>query len=151
MLVQRALSSPESSPSIVAAGKVQTGDRLWTMPEGPAAVGPSRAGQLMWSKVTAVRETYQQGLYNPHTPEGTMVVNGIAACTFPDRIHASLDAHWWIALPARLLHKLLMHNAMRTAVNNALLEIYFGLRDAYARCASYSSLSSLVAHVTKVA
>lgn len=125
MLVQKAESDSSMGPSIVPASAVRVGDSLWTMPkDAPDA-------ELTWSAVTSVSQTMQQGLYNPHTPSGTIVVDGVAACTFPDRLPASLAAHAWATLPARMLHRLLMTNSLRTAVNDALLASYFHLQNAY--------------------
>ncbi|KAK9818862.1 hypothetical protein WJX74_002720 [Apatococcus lobatus] len=125
MLAQKAKSLSSSSPSIIAASAIKVGDRLWTTPKNAAN------GELTWSTVTSVRQTTQQGLYNPHTPSGTIVVDGVAACTFPDRLPASFAAHAWATLPARVLHRMLMTNKLRTIVNDALLAGYFHLQNAY--------------------
>ncbi|KAK9865864.1 hypothetical protein WJX84_005717 [Apatococcus fuscideae] len=125
VLVQPTGSNPSAEASILTASEVKLGDRLWTLPEGTID------GELQWSMVTAVSKTVQQGLYNPHTPSGTIVVDGVAACTFPDRIHASLEAHTLVTFPARILHRLLVTNTLRTAVNKVLLASYFPLHHVY--------------------
>ena len=70
---------------LVAAGAVRVGDALWSL--APAAANASAAAAVggAWVAVTAVAASAapeRRGLYNPHTLDGALLVDGFAASTY---------------------------------------------------------------------
>lgn len=76
---------------LATAATVKTGDKLTT------ATGAD-------DKVAAVTRTWANGLYNPHTMDGDIVVDGILTSTYTAAIQPTL-AHYAL-WPVRMLHKL---------------------------------------------
>ena len=62
--------------NLVTADTVKVGDKVYVM---------GASGQLVATQVAAVREVYGQGLYNVHTLNGNIIVNGVAASHFTDQ------------------------------------------------------------------
>lgn len=77
--------------AVAPASSVKVGDSLES--ETGAAV-----------KVSSVSNVKATGLFNPHTLQGDIVVNGIRTTTYTDAIHPTL-AHALLA-PARAMHTL---------------------------------------------
>lgn len=90
------------------AQDVRVGDRMWAT-EGSSA-------SLVEVVVTSISEVQKQGLYNPYTMGGTIVVNGVVASThsewFLDNAFEllALPLHWLPAVyqailwPVRMLY-----------------------------------------------
>jgi hypothetical protein len=77
--------------SLVKAGSVRVGDALEDAAGAPVVV----------VKTATVKDT---GLYNPHTMDGDVVVNGIRTSTYTDAIHPTM-AHALLA-PIRALYSM---------------------------------------------
>ncbi len=76
------------------------------------------------SAVVTVSKDRQQGLYNPHTASGSIVVNGVAATAFTDVLPPYTLAHTAITLPFRMMSAC-MPAAFAQAFNDAVLNTYF--------------------------
>ena len=72
--VQR--STKENSDKFMMAGEVKVGDRIQT-------------SRSQWTSVLEVSRVSSQGLYNPHTREGTIAVDGILASTYTRSVGSS--------------------------------------------------------------
>ena len=117
-ILVNASSSPHVSlgtSKIVEAADVAIGDKLITTDHA----------QLVWGKVLSISKQLQPGLYNPHTLSGTILVNNIAALTFPNTLPPSITAHTLATFPAWLLYNLLPSKGLRVIVNDLLLSGYF--------------------------
>ena len=68
----------------------------WLLSSDTTGAGPNM--------VAAKEYTIQNGLFNPHTPSGSILVNGVAALTFTDTLPRSVAIHTAITAPARLLY-----------------------------------------------
>ena len=75
------------------------------------------------SRVVHRALTVQQGLFNPHTKSGSIVVDGIAATTFSDILPPTLRAHATVTAPFRWLfqacracHAVWAYEALNAAV-----------------------------------
>ena len=77
--------------TLARAADVHVGDCLMSECEGGC------------SRVVRRALTVQQGLFNPHTKSGSIVVDGLAATTFTDILTASLSAHAAVTAPFRWL------------------------------------------------
>lgn len=109
-------------PSLYRAADLKAGDYLWTM-------GRDNGNGLVCTQITRVKLAQAVGLYNPHTPSGPLVVNGIAATTFTDVLPASLEIHQLVTYPARILYHMLPFKHAREGINNLILAMYFKLPD----------------------
>ena len=108
-----------SRPSIVRAGEVHVGDAAWI-----SSMTNASNDIVTTDTITAIAIEEKQGLYNPHTPSGCIVVNGLAALTFTDTIPSSRLWHFIVTLPARILFNVLpLHVA--DLLNHSLLSAYF--------------------------
>ena len=83
-----------------------------------------------------------EGLYNPHTVSGSIIVNGVAATAFTDVLPPSTAVYAAVMLPFRALSFLIPSKAMAMAINDAVLNTYFG--------ASSGALRSLVGASSKL-
>ena len=109
----------ESHPSIVRAGDVDVGDAAWI---SSTAIASTNA--FVTDRIAAVAIEEKHGLYNPHTPSGCIVVNGLAALTFTETIPSSCLLHSIVTMPARVLFNILpLHVAAH--MNHVLLLAYF--------------------------
>ena len=109
----------ESHPSIVRAGDIQVGDAAWI-----SSMAADMTNAFVTDTIAAMAIEEKHGLYNPHTPSGCIVVNGLAALTFTETIPSSCLWHSIITMPARVLFTLL---PLRVAayINRVLLSAYF--------------------------
>ena len=81
--------------ALVKMQDLQLGDWIWVTMDSTAV--PSR--------VSALTTKVEQGLYNPHTAAGTILVDGIVASTFTEAIPASFAVHSLLtAVPYALYH-----------------------------------------------
>lgn len=132
------------------------GHYLWAKRAGQSAVltraGDIKPGQFIWrndaasmglaaTEVTGVGHKMLAGLYNPHTPSGSIIVDGVATSTFTDVLPPSLAAHTAVTLPARLLYQLLPSQIMARALNDALLKVVFS--HSWAHCMLVQGVSVL--------
>ena len=102
-----------SHPSIVRAGNLHVGDAAWIY----------SSATVMADTITAIALEEKPGLYNPHTPSGCNVVNGVVASTFTESIPSSGLWHTIVTAPARGLFRILpLHVA--ASVNAYLLSAY---------------------------
>lgn len=95
---------------------ISVGDAMWA--QGPSKVGQEGIAALSMHVVASISTVQKQGLYNPYTLGGTIVVNGVVASTHSDWF---LDApfqflgltHWLpavyqlVLLPVRMLYRVL--------------------------------------------
>ena len=111
-----------AAPGMYRAADLRAGDCLWTL-------GRNTTTQhgLVCARITVAKPTQAVGLYNPHTPSGSVIVNGIAATTFTDVLPASLQMHQLVTFPARLLYRMLFFKCARQSINKLILAIYFKL------------------------
>ena len=109
---------------IIAAAQVRAGDQLQTADLGNSRQ-PELVPELQWSPVTATTSVWQQGLYNPHTASGTILVDSVLACTFPNTLPPSIAAHTAATMPARILYHLMPCKAAAKYLNTLLLRSYF--------------------------
>lgn len=82
----------------------------------------------VWSRVVRKSESHKIGLYNPHTPSGTIVVDGVAASTFTDTLPPFTAMHTLVTMPARLIYlafRAFRNSAACDAFNNMLLRAFF--------------------------
>ena len=100
---------------IVAAADVKVGDKL--------IIGVD--AKLEWGNVHFISYKFEEGLYNPHTPSGTILVNHVAALTFPNTLPPSIAAHTIATFPAKLLYKSIPYKGMAMLINDGLLSVYF--------------------------
>lgn len=118
------LSAGSDSPRIVTAAQVKLGDQLRTIS------GFQSDAQLQWSTVLSSSKVSMQGLYNPHTASGTIVVDSVLACTFPNTLPPSIAAHSAATMPARVLYNLIPSKTAAGLLNKLLLHIYFNTASA---------------------
>jgi hypothetical protein len=89
-------TSPAAAPLHKRASDVAVGDVMWAA--APAAMHPAAGQQLAAFTVCSTERVTLEGLYNPYTLSGTILVNGVAASShsywFAD---AAFDA---LGLPA---------------------------------------------------
>lgn len=109
----------QSRPSIVRAGDVHVGDAAWI-----SSTTTASNDLLMTDTITAIAILEKEGLYNPHTPSGCIIVNGLAALTFTETIPPSCLWHSIVTLPARALFSLLPLS-VAAHLNHVLLSAYF--------------------------
>ncbi|KAK9844755.1 hypothetical protein WJX74_006431 [Apatococcus lobatus] len=103
--------------ALVRAADVRVGQWVWASSgTGSAAVAPTR--------VTRVSTASAQGLFNPHTASGSIMVDGVVAATFTETISASLALHTVVTFPAQLLYRLAPTQALAAQLNTALLKTY---------------------------
>lgn len=114
-------------PHIVAAANIVVGDHLLV-----AAAVQDHVFAEHLEQVTAVSKSTQQGLFNPHTQSGSIVVDNIAALTFTTSIPASLTVHSALMAPIQLLHCILPATTL-TTINNMVLASYFEGMNGLAR------------------
>lgn len=116
---------------------MQVGDELLTS-------AMSEGDRELRSVVTAISTDRQEGLYNPHTASGSIIVNGVAATAFTGVLPPSIAMHTAVALPFRMMSALMPSRLIAQAVNDAVLNTYFS-----SKCGS-GELRSLVGASTKV-
>ena len=111
----------QSHPSIVRAGDVHVGDAAWI-----STTASAKTNAFVTDTIAAIAIEEKNGLYNPHTPSGCIVVNGLAALTFTETIPSSCLWHSIVTMPARIIFNLLpLHVAAH--LNHVLLSAYFTL------------------------
>eukprot|EP00173_Palmaria_palmata_P003836 Plantae.Rhodophyta-Palmaria_palmata.ctg422.p1 GENE.Plantae.Rhodophyta-Palmaria_palmata.ctg422~~Plantae.Rhodophyta-Palmaria_palmata.ctg422.p1 ORF type:complete len:211 (-),score=13.13 Plantae.Rhodophyta-Palmaria_palmata.ctg422:96-728(-) len=82
-----------SHGQIVPAENVEIGDLLLL------------AGSGLWSPVSKKTRVRAAGLYNPHTIDGNVAVNGIVASTYTTAVHPRF-AHLALMAPVRWIYRL---------------------------------------------
>lgn len=92
----------ETRPTVVRAGDVHIGDAAWI-----SSTAIASTNGFVTDRVAAIAIEEKDGLYNPHTPSGCIVVNGLAALTFTETIPPSRLVHYFVTMPARVLFNLL--------------------------------------------
>ena len=102
----------------------------------------SEGDRELRSPVVHIESERQEGLYNPHTVSGSIIVNGVAATAFTDVLPPSTAVYAAVVLPFRALSFLIPSKAMAMAINDAILNAYFS--------ASSGVLRSLVGASTKL-
>ena len=107
---------------LVRAADINIGDCLWI-----SEFANTSTPTLQQIKVTRAKLTKAQGLYNPHTASGSILVNRVATTTFTDTLPASMTIHAIVTIPARIIYGM-MPKALSGWLNNKLLEIYFAIR-----------------------
>ncbi len=100
---------------IVVAADVAVGDKLICADNA----------KLEWGTVRSISSEFEEGLYNPHTSAGTILVNHVAALTFPNSLPPSIVAHTIATFPAKLLYTLIPHKGLAMILNDGLLFVYF--------------------------
>ncbi len=86
-----------ANDKLVAAGAVRVGDSL-VLADGSHA------------KVTTVETVSSKGLYNPHTLDGTIIVDGILTSTYTTSVHP-MAAHAGLLAPLRWVYSRIGANA----------------------------------------
>lgn len=119
-------------PQVVAAASVVVGDQLLV-----AAKGCSHL-----ERVTTIRRSVQQGLFNVHTQSGSIVIDSIAALTFTTSIPACVTLHSVLMAPVRLLHAILPDSVL-AAINDNLLPVYFAGADWMACFSKWASIDKV--------
>lgn len=114
---------------------MQVGDDIFTS-------ALSLGDRELRSPVVQITIERQEGLYNPHTASGSIIVDGVAATAFTDVLPPSTAAYRAVMLPLRAMSFLIPSNAMALAVNDAVLNLYF--------TSSSSMLRSLVGASAKL-
>ena len=109
----------ESRPSIVRAGDVHVGDAAWI-----SSTAADMTNAFVTDTIAAIAIEEKDGLYNPHTPSGCIVVNGLAALTFTHTLPPSCLWHSIVTMPARVLFTLLPLRVV-AHLNHVLLSAYF--------------------------
>lgn len=109
----------ESHPSIVRAGDVHVGDAAWI-----SSTAADMTNAFVTDTIAAIVIEEKDGLYNPHTPSGCIVVNGLAALTFTHILPSSCLWHSIVTMPARVLFTLLPLRVV-AHLNHVLLSAYF--------------------------
>lgn len=97
---------------------MQMGDELLTS-------AWSKGDRELRSPVAYINLRTQEGLFNPHTVSGSIVVNGVAATAFTDALQPSTAVYATVMLPLRVLSFLIPSKSMAMAFNDAVLDIYF--------------------------
>lgn len=103
------------SAELTRLGDVGIGDAVWALDAGSS---------LQPECVAKVAVGVQRGLYNPHTPSGTIVIGGMAAATFTDVLRPSVRWHTLITAPGRLLFDVLPTVEIAARVNAAMLRAW---------------------------
>lgn len=85
---------------------------------------------LAMTEVIEVTRKVHQGLFNPHTASGSIVVNGVLASTFTSTIPPSIWVHSLITFPAWAIYQVAkLFNATGLAaaskINAVMLHAYF--------------------------
>ncbi len=106
---------------LLRAGDTRIGDLVWTLPESRPGASPLLAP----TKVVDIQSSMQEGLYNPHTISGTIIVNQLAAATFTDTIPPSFLVHYMLTLPAITLN-MVLPSFVADWLNNLVLAVHFG-------------------------
>ena len=102
-------------------GVAKIGDLVWTLPEGKPGVG----SVPIPTKIIDIQLSMQQGLYNPHTMSGTIVVDRFAAATFTETIPPSFLVHRVLIMPALLLY-VALPAFVADWLNSICLAVHFG-------------------------
>ncbi|KAK9844617.1 hypothetical protein WJX74_004728 [Apatococcus lobatus] len=92
------------------------------------AIADLATSSISWSQVTNISHSFQPGLYNPHTPSGSIIVNRVAAATFTDTLPPLPRLHRMVTMPASILYsvcKLLGVVQTCNDLNDLLLHRYF--------------------------
>ena len=97
---------------------MQVGDEILTS-------ALSEGDRELRSAVVQITAERQEGLYNPHTASGSIVVNGVAATAFTDVLPPSAAVYKAVMLPLRAISFLIPSKAMAMAINDAVLHLYF--------------------------
>ena len=115
--VSKTSFSTFSDAKPVRAADVGIGDTLWRL-----------TGTIMQPvRVKSVTHLGMTGLYNPHTPSGTIVVDNLAAFTFTDSILPSLTAHrlaTFVPYAMYIVSEALGLQAFTSPFNSLLLHLY---------------------------
>ena len=106
---------------LLRAADVKIGDLVWALPESQPGIG----SVLIPTKVVDIQSSMQQGLYNPHTISGTIIVNQLAAATFTETIPPSFLVHYMLTLPAVLLY-MVLPSFVADWLNSIVLAAHFG-------------------------
>lgn len=125
ILVSKAAMGPVGigASKVIPAAGVRVGDKLITV---------SNAG-LEWSMVQSISHVFERGLYNPHTPSGTILVNNVAALTFPNSLPPYIAAHTMATFPAKVLYNCIPHKGLAMVINEMLLSGYFQIAFAVSK------------------
>ena len=107
--------------NLLRAADAKIGDLVWTLPESQPGIG----SVLVPTKLVDIQSSMQQGLYNPHTISGTIIVNQLAAATFTETIPPSFLVHYMLTFPAILLHTVLPL-FVADWLNGIVLAVHFG-------------------------
>lgn len=89
---------------------------------------------IFWSPVTSILHSFQRGLYNPHTPSGSIIVNRMAAATFTNTLPPSPTLHRLATMPASIFYstcKLLGVVRACNDINDIVLQKFFTYFDRY--------------------
>ena len=116
---------------LVKACDVRLGHKL--LQTTPTQITPIRA------LVVRISRSTRQGLFNPHTSSGTIVVDDILASTFTSTLPPSLTLHSVITSPALVLYKILNFIGavpLANTFNSGLLYAYFNLGTSFAEASS---------------
>lgn len=97
---------------------MQVGDEILTS-------ALSEGDRELRSAVVQITTERQEGLYNPHTASGSIIVDGVAATAFTDVLPPSSAVYRAVVLPLRAMSFLIPSKAMAMAVNDAILNFYF--------------------------
>ncbi|KAK9834538.1 hypothetical protein WJX74_003989 [Apatococcus lobatus] len=119
-------AKPGQKASIIRMGDVEVGDEILTS-------ALSEGDRELRSPVVHITTERQEGLYNPHTASGSIIVNGVAATAFTDVLPPSTAVYKAVMLPFRAMSFLIPSKAMALAVNDAVLNLYFGSSSAMLR------------------
>ena len=99
--------------AIIPARNIKEGDHIWAVATGDPV--PTR--------VLEVQVIEEQGLFNPHTKSGGLIVNGVATLAFTERLPPSTAWHTITTFPAKaFFHALPLRWA--AAVNAYILKSF---------------------------
>ena len=117
-----ASGSNERFPRLLRAAQIKPKYHVWTWSRALSVLQPAA--------VTHVSMQSRQGLYNPHTTSGSIIVDNVASATFTETLPASLAVHTLVTSPARLAYNLIPSAPLAGWLNSALLAVYFNSMEA---------------------
>ncbi|KAK9868011.1 hypothetical protein WJX84_004571 [Apatococcus fuscideae] len=116
---------------VLPAADVKVGDKLITI----------NGAKLEWGIVQSISHGFEEGLYNPHTSAGTILVNNVAALTFPSSLPPYIAAHTVATFPAKVLYNLIPHKDLAAVINEGLLSGYFQLASVFDKLQAFVPLT----------
>lgn len=100
--------------SLRTAAEVTFGEYVW--------VAAAKGQYLEAVQILSITKSWQQGIYNPHTPSGSILVNGVGASTMTDFLPPSM-AYQHVATFVPWLLSFVFPSKVLSILNRSTLDI----------------------------